>query len=727
MMVNYSIFFVVVWSGIAVSNIFHPVVTAYTVVVRPSLRMRTQLYPWSTSSQQRQTTVSQPPNGALWMVSIGLGPEDSKTDEEETKLMEGIDYDVPDHESHRLDRRSALDERCDAWFAQLLPNGETTTTTKGFFENTSIANSIYQQLQTPVALVNDIEIKDTNDIEWTPYVTEKLPWSILYPSYGLEQFGLPIPRRNAEAWRQFDVSGMVSVEIDGNLDATDSMQSVNIDTLRDRLIVAGAWLQDDECRGRLVYFNGNFVSEISLETAATRNCNSLDDLSATEESLKQFASRLTDGWTDELVCPVPLQRGESLTSYSTLSKPNHNVGKASTQFAINSQQGTACFAALNTLQCRNMALVHETEVADKDGEVAETKPILIVYAMTPDGGLPLRAMESESTTELPMGIAHHPRTMIVAEPGTCSSIVQQTVTLNLGDKMSETPARPLLYNGYTQVLINEGANVTHTLLEESGGMPVPGVEQQDDMARAVEANRPALQNTHFEALDVHCAGREAHYDNAILSIGGNGRTRISSSVSLLQPSASCNLAGFCLANGNCRSDIKTNIHHIADGCESRQLQKSMVAGRATASFRGRIRVEQSAQQTDSQQLSRTVLLTDKARAWAVPSLEIIADDVQCTHGATVSDLREEELFYLRSRGLSVSAARSLLMFAFCNDVLTEVPSSVLGNLQTLDNPDNIVDGTKTTKRDGLLLRIQRRLQNAVPRGDRAIKGEFQSI
>ena len=126
----------------------------------------------------------------------------------------------------------------------------------------------------------------------------------------------------------------------------------------------------------------------------------------------------------------------------------------------------------------------------------------------------------------------------------------------------------------------------------------------------------------------------------------------------------------------------------------------------------RIRVEQSAQQTDSEQLSRTVLLSDKSRAWAVPSLEIIADDVQCAHGATVSDLSEEELFYLRSRGLDRTTARNMLMYAFAEDIAAHVDPAMLGD----------VDGQA-----GLQKRIIRRLENLVPQGERAVKGEFQSI
>jgi Fe-S cluster assembly scaffold protein SufB len=282
-------------------------------------------------------------------------------------------------------------------------------------------------------------------------------------------------------------------------------------------------------------------------------------------------------------------------------------------------------------------------------------------------------------------------------------------------------------------LLKDHANVTHTIVEESGGMPVPGLEKADsDAARERESKRPALQNTVLENLDVHCAGTACSYTGTVLSMGGNGRVRIATTITLLKPTASCNLQGFSLAGGTCRSDMKTCIHHIADGCRSQQLQKNMVAGRATSSFRGRIRVERSAQQTDSQQLSRTVLLTDKCRAWAVPSLEIIADDVQCTHGATVSDLSEEELFYLRSRGLGVADARNLLMYAFCNDVIAHVPASVLGTLKSIDR----AVATTTTTADGdddasvtegLQMRILKRLENLVPTGERAVKGEYQSI
>ena len=599
---------------------------AVLTIIGPTQRTQGFQIGWGTPITTKNT------GPKLNMVSIGLGPGENKAAEDRIAI-EGVDYVVPNHEEHRLDRRSKIDEQCDVWFEQLLGSTETCA---GKACRGPIANDVYKTLTEPVELFNDVELPRDNE-EWTPFVSTKLPWSVLHPAYGLEKYGLPIPRRNAETWRHFDVSGMVNTMIDGNLKA--SLEDVQSHSLRDKLIAAGAWLDEDECSARLIYFNGEFVSDISIQSRMAKNYDSSESLS---DEMHKLLGRLTDGWTDELFCPVPMQQGAPLTSYQSLSGPNHKVGPPSSQFAINTQQGTACFAALNTLQCSNIAVLHET---GKHEETEPPKPVLIVNVLTPDGGV--------KDQNRNVGAACHPRTVVVAEEGTHVSVVQQSVTLT----DSSENARPTLYNGYTQIVIKDNANVTHALIEETGGMPVSGVEKAEDEVREAEALRSALQNTVFENLDVLCAGSGAHYSGTVLSMGGTGRTRLATSVSLLKPGSSCKLSGFSLAGGNCRADVKTSIHHIADGCNSEQLQKNMVAGRATSSFRGRIRVEQSAQQTESQQLSRTVLLTDKARAWTVPSLEIIADDVQCTHGATVSDLSEEELFYLRSRGLDVASAR----------------------------------------------------------------------
>ena len=612
-------------------------------------------------------------------VSIGLGPEEQA---EQKELVAGEDYEIPNHEEYRTSRRSKLDEQCDAWFESLLGSSQ------GILG--SIAEEQRKVLLTPVPLVNDLE-KPFEDPEWTPYVTTKLPWTPLTPAYGLEQFGLPTPRRNAETWRHFDVAGLVSQDYSSSTSPLEALDDAKVAEYREKLQTAGGWLDDAECAGRLVYINGNFCPELSMTSDMVQN---LDDVSSVSEEVQTCLARLTDGFTDELAAPVPNNEIQE-TSFKKLSRPNHNLGEPTTQFAINTQQGTACFAALNTIKAQGVAYVH----VPKAKEVA--KPVLVVNAVTKSGGSDV-------------GVSFHPRALVIAESQSRLSFVQSCVDLDDGSTFS-----PKLYNGYTQVFVKADANVTHSYLEETGGLVTPGVEQVDEecaegqpKAREVEASRDELKDTHLEAIDVQVMGEKGAYEGTMISMGGSGRVRMGLSVTLLKPEAHATVNGFALSGGAQRTDMKTNIHHVAQGTTSEQLQKNMIGGRATGAFRGRIRVEQSAQQTDSQQLSRTVLLTDKARAWAVPSLEIIADDVQCTHGATISDLSEEELFYLRSRGMDQTMARNMLMFAFSGDVAQCVDPAVLGAL----------DGNV-----GLRRRIIDRLENLVPQGERAVKSEFQSI
>jgi Fe-S cluster assembly scaffold protein SufB len=538
------------------------------------------------------------------------------------------------------------------------------------------------------------------DEEWTPYVSTKLPWTPLTPSFGLEEYGLPIPRRNAETWRHFDVAGMVEENYAGTPEGTGTPIELTDEQVADytqKLEAKGGWLGDDVCHSRLVYINGRFSPQLSKSSDFANN---MDGIETASDEVKSCLARLTDGFTDELAAPVPSGDNTFLTSFKKLSGPDHNVGAATTQFAINTQQGTACFAALNTIRTGAVAYVHVPK-----GVNAKEKPILVVNAVTSDGG----AGSSEEN-----GVTCHPRCLVIAEEGSLVSFVQSCVDL---DKEGESRAK--FFNGYTQVFVKANSNVTHAYLEESGGIVTRAVELNDDevkegeaLPREVEAKRPALKDTHIEAIDVHVVGDNGSYDGVIMSVGGSGRVRIAHSVSLLRPLAHASINGFSLSGGAQRTDCKTNIHHVGQGSTSKQIQKNLIGGRATGAFRGRIRVEQSAQQTNSQQLTRTILLSDRSRAWAVPSLEIIADDIQCTHGATVSDLSEEELFYLRSRGLDRTTSRNLLMYAFARDVCAAVEPAMSSESVESDK--------------GLQKRLIERLQNLVPQGDRAVKGEFQS-
>ena len=146
---------------------------------------------------------------------------------------------------------------------------------------------------------------------------------------------------------------------------------------------------------------------------------------------------------------------------------------------------------------------------------------------------------------------------------------------------------------------------------------------------------------------------------------------------LLAEGAECAADGLALISERQLADTHTCIDHARQHGVSRQLHKCIVGGSAHAVFNGKIMVRQGAQRTDSQQSSRTLLLSGRAQVDTKPQLEIFADDVKCTHGATVGQLDEEEVFYLKSRGLSDTTARNLLTYAFGAEIIDRIPIASL--------------------------------------------------
>lgn len=143
-------------------------------------------------------------------------------------------------------------------------------------------------------------------------------------------------------------------------------------------------------------------------------------------------------------------------------------------------------------------------------------------------------------------------------------------------------------------------------------------------------------------------------------------------VNLKEPHATARLYGLYLVDKQQLCDNQILIDHAATDCKSYQLYKGIMDDEARANFHGHVLVRPDSQRTDATQTNRNILLTDKARITTKPFLEIYADDVQCTHGATVGQLDDEALFYLRSRGIDERNARKLLMFAFANEVVDNI-------------------------------------------------------
>ena len=202
-------------------------------------------------------------------------------------------------------------------------------------------------------------------------------------------------------------------------------------------------------------------------------------------------------------------------------------------------------------------------------------------------------------------------------------------------------------NAATTVELAAGARLHHYRLQEYGAKTV------------------YTQMTHV-TLD-----RDAHYEAFTLTTGA-ALSRNQIQLDLLEPGGVCHLNGVSLLSGEQVGDTTLTIRHAAPHCTSHQFYRTVLDVRARGVFQGKIHVERSAQKTDGYQMSRALILSEGAEMNTKPELEIYADDVKCSHGATTGQLDEEALFYLRSRGIGRDEARGLLIGAFIDEAVQTI-------------------------------------------------------
>jgi Fe-S cluster assembly protein SufD len=239
--------------------------------------------------------------------------------------------------------------------------------------------------------------------------------------------------------------------------------------------------------------------------------------------------------------------------------------------------------------------------------------------------------------------AWHPRTLVLAGRDSQARIIEGYLGLNGGVSFS---------NAVTEAVLDEGAVLDYTKLEAEG-------------ERAF----------HFGALHVRQA-RASSFASHSISLGGR-LVRNEIGVVLAGEGAEATLNGLYLAGGERHVDNYTTLDHAQPHCPSRELYKGILDGKAHAVFHGRIIVRQEAQKTDAIQRNKNLLLSGDAVIDTKPQLEIYADDVRCTHGATVGQVDPEAVFYLRSRGIAREEARSLLTFAFASEMIDRLPVEAL--------------------------------------------------
>jgi Fe-S cluster assembly protein SufD len=167
-------------------------------------------------------------------------------------------------------------------------------------------------------------------------------------------------------------------------------------------------------------------------------------------------------------------------------------------------------------------------------------------------------------------------------------------------------------------------------------------------------------------------GAQGTYRLLSVCLGGQ-LARVNVGIDLNDEGGHAECQGIMIADDYRIADLHSRISHNAPSCTSNQYQKNIACGHSRIIFSGKVVVNRVAQKTNSEQLCRSMLLSSKAQVDAMPVLEIQADDVKCSHGATVADLNADELFYCQSRGISERMAQELLVASFALDVLEECP------------------------------------------------------
>ncbi len=236
-----------------------------------------------------------------------------------------------------------------------------------------------------------------------------------------------------------------------------------------------------------------------------------------------------------------------------------------------------------------------------------------------------------------------PRVCVIAETGSRLTVIEDFVSLTDGAYFT---------NAVTEIAIAENAEVRHTRV-------------QRDSNSAFHIGKTAVsqaRDSRYSCTAVHLGGKVSRHNLEIYQTGEQTETTLN---------------GLTVIDGDRVGDTHSLLSLSKPHGVGNQINKTIISDRAHAIFNGKVFVPRLAQQTDARQLSRNLLLSPKARIDTKPQLEIIADNVKCAHGATVSQLEDDEVFYLQSRGIDHESARKLLTYAFAIEIIDQIPVETL--------------------------------------------------
>lgn len=250
--------------------------------------------------------------------------------------------------------------------------------------------------------------------------------------------------------------------------------------------------------------------------------------------------------------------------------------------------------------------------------------------------LPIRATRWASQS----GSAYFSRTLIVAERHSQVSFVDEILSDDFEEQTFHSTA--------VELIAKDGAQIQYVSVQRMG------------------------KNAFYMSQQRTLANRDSTLDTLNVSLGASV-ARVDLNAQLLGPGANSDMMGLYFGDADQHFDHATSQDHIAPNATSDLLYKGALDGAARAVFRGIIKVHQGAQRTDAYQTNRNLLLSGDAQADSLPNLEIEADDVKCSHGATVGHLDDEALFYLMSRGLPRERAERLVVMGFLGEVMSRLP------------------------------------------------------
>jgi len=285
------------------------------------------------------------------------------------------------------------------------------------------------------------------------------------------------------------------------------------------------------------------------------------------------------------------------------------------------------FTALNAAFAGEGTLIHVAK------EMVIEHPVHVLHVMDAHGA----------------NLMSHPRHVMVVERHAKASVVESYVAL---------ADVPYFTNAVVEAFVEDGATLQVVRIQRES--------RQAQHIGTVEARQG--RDSHFLTFTFQ-TGAALSRSNVYTVLGGEG--------------CGCTINGLYMLDGEQHGDHQTRVEHVKENCFSREAYKGLIDNRAHGVFNGKVYVHPEAQKTDGKQTNHTLLLSEQAQIDTKPQLEIFADDVKCTHGATVGRMDATALFYLKSRGVGKVLAKQLLMYACAADVL-----------ETIDNP-TIVEALET--------------------------------